>query len=87
MYKTILTNIKKLYLKARLVHGDLSEYNIMNERGKPVIFDMGQSVLIGHPMAHELLLRDFKNLNNYFFKIGVPTKDVNYLVKWVTGHE
>lgn len=84
MYQAILTNIKKLYMKAGLVHGDLSEYNIMNEKGKPVIFDMGQSVLLGHPMAHELLLRDFKNLNHYFFKIGVTTEDVDYLARWVT---
>jgi len=87
MYKTILSGVKKLYGKAGLVHGDLSEYNIMNDRGQPVIFDMGQSVLVEHPLARELLLRDLKNLNIYFAKLGVAVKDVDYLFKWVTGHE
>jgi RIO kinase 1 len=85
MYKTILSDIKKLYRKARLVHGDLSEYNIMNDRGEPVIFDMGQSVLVEHPLARELLLRDLKNLNIYFSKLGVAIKEENYLSKWVTS--
>jgi len=85
MYKTLLSNIKKLYRRAKLVHGDLSEYNIMNDRGEPVIFDMGQSVLVEHPLARELLLRDLKNLNIYFSKLGVSIKEENYLSKWVTS--
>jgi len=87
MYRTLLSSVKKLYRKTSLVHGDLSEYNIMNEKGQPVIFDMGQSVLVEHPLARELLLRDLKNLNSYFAKLGVEVKDVDYLFKWVTGHE
>jgi RIO kinase 1 len=87
MYKTLLSSIKKLYQKAGLVHGDLSEYNIMNDNGQPVIFDMGQSVLVEHPLARELLLRDLKNLNTYFAKIGVTVRDVDHLLKWVIGHE
>jgi len=87
IYKALLSSVKKLYREAGLVHGDLSEYNIMNDKGHPVIFDMGQSVLVGHPMARELLLRDLKNVNIYFSKLGVAVKDVDYLLKWVTGHE
>ena len=87
MYKTILSNIKRLYQKAGLVHGDLSEYNIMNDEGQPVIFDMGQSVLVEHPLAREFLLRDLRNLNSYFAKLGVDIKDVDYILKWVTRHE
>lgn len=87
MYKILLSSVRKLYRKAGLIHGDLSEYNVMNDKGQPVIFDMGQSVLVEHPLAHELLLRDLKNLNNYFIKLGVAVKDVDYLVRWVTGRE
>jgi len=85
MYRTLLSNVKKLYREVGLVHGDLSEYNIMNDKGQPVIFDMGQSVLVEHPLASELLVRDLKNLNTYFAR-RVPVKDVDYLFKWVTGH-
>jgi RIO kinase 1 len=56
----------------------------MNDNGQPVIFDMGQSVLVGHPRAEEFLLRDLRNLNSYFVKQGVIVKDENLLLKWVT---
>ena len=87
IYRTLLADVKMLYRKAGMVHGDLSEYNVMIQDGKPVIFDMGQSVLVGHPLAHELLQRDIKNLNSYFAKLGIETKDTNQLTSWVTGHE
>ncbi|MEM3699627.1 MAG: serine protein kinase RIO [Candidatus Bathyarchaeia archaeon] len=70
-YKTLLTYLKRLYNKAELVHGDLSEYNIMIWKNKPVIFDMSQAVPLSHPMADFLLHRDLTNLNRYFSRLGV----------------
>ena len=66
VFKRLLLAIKKLYSKAGLVHADLSEYNIMIWKGKPVIFDVAQSVLVKHPMAERFLRRDLKNLHRYF---------------------
>ena len=59
VYKTIIMYLKRLYRKAKIVHGDLSEYNIMMWKGKPVVFDLSQSVSIQHPMADFMLRRDF----------------------------
>ena len=39
MYNLLLKYVKLLYQKAKLVHGDLSEYNIMHLNDEPVIFD------------------------------------------------
>jgi RIO kinase 1 len=64
--KIILSYVKRLYTGARLVHADLSEYNIMMWKKKPVIFDVAQSVLIEHPMADRFLYRDLKNVHRYF---------------------
>ncbi len=86
MYKSILATVHRLY-KAGLVHGDLSEYNIQNVGGRPVIIDMSQSVLLDHPRADELLERDLRNLNRFFSKLGVKVKEPSELFKWVTGHE
>jgi RIO kinase 1 len=66
--KLILTNLKRLYNEAGLVHSDLSEYNIMIWKNKPVIFDFAQSVLINHPMSKRFLRRDLENLHRYFKK-------------------
>jgi len=43
-YKKIVEMLKTLHDKAKLVHGDISEYNIMIPNGYPVLIDFGQAV-------------------------------------------
>jgi RIO kinase 1 len=81
LYKKLLECIEKLYHRAELVHSDISEYNIMVWRGRPVIFDMAQAVLRSHPMADEFLRRDLRNLNRYFSKLGVRVPPVNEIYR------
>ena len=64
--------------KAELVHGDLSQYNILNNSGELVIIDCGQAVLTSHPKAEEFFERDVRNMATYFQKIGIKT-DYNAL--------
>jgi RIO kinase 1 len=66
VFKILLTYMKRLYSKASLVHADLSEYNVMIWKRKPVVFDVAQSVLVSHPMADKFLRRDIENLHKYF---------------------
>ncbi|MGB9684637.1 MAG: RIO1 family regulatory kinase/ATPase, partial [Candidatus Bathyarchaeales archaeon] len=72
--------------KAELVHGDLSEYNIMIWKGRPVIFDMSQAVPLSHPMANFLLSRDITNINKFFSRLGVEVLAVEEVYRRVTGH-
>lgn len=76
----ILYFIKNLYQKAALVHGDLSEFNILYHNQKPVIIDISQGVTTHHPKAEILLVRDIKNIFNYFETIGVevPNREEFY---------
>jgi len=67
----ILGFIKNLYQNANLVHGDLSEFNILYHNQKPIVIDISQAVTIYHPKAEVYLVRDIKNIFNYFDKIGV----------------
>ena len=71
IYNELLKYIQRLYQKVKLIHSDISEYNIMIWRGRPVLFDMAQSVLDSHPMATTFLKRDLQNLHRYFKKQGV----------------
>jgi RIO kinase 1 len=83
VYKLLCTYVKRLYQKAKIVHGDLSEYNIMMWKGHPVVFDVSQSVSIQHPMADMLLRRDLANLNRYFSRLNVnvvPVEDLHNMV-------
>jgi RIO kinase 1 len=69
----MLTFIKELYQKAKLVHGDLSEFNILYHNQKPIIIDISQAVSIHHPKAEIFLVRDIKNIFKYFEKLGIDT--------------
>jgi RIO kinase 1 len=77
--------MERLYRKAELVHGDLSEYNIMVWKGKAVLFDMSQAVPLVHPMADDLLRRDLTNLNKYFSRLGIKVPSVDECYRRVTG--
>ena len=62
-----------LMLQARRVHGDLSAYNILYWRERPVIIDFSQTIdLVTHGSARELLRRDLERLATYFRKQGIP---------------
>lgn len=83
-YKMLLEYVKRLYQRAKLVHADLSEYNIMMLGGEPVIFDVSQSVLVEHPLAETFLKRDLQNLNRYFLGLNVEVTPVEKAYRWVT---
>jgi RIO kinase 1 len=85
VYDTMVTYVTRLYRKAELVHGDLSEYNIMMWNGRPVLFDMAQAVPISHPMAGFLLHRDLTNLNRFFSRLDVKVPSVDETCKKVVG--
>jgi RIO kinase 1 len=75
LFNEVLNFMKNLYQKAKLVHGDLSEFNILYHNQKPVIIDISQGVSVQHPKAEVYLVRDIRNIFNYFEKIGVNTPD------------
>jgi len=85
VYETLMTYLERLYRKAGLVHGDLSEYNIMTWKGRTVLFDMAQAVPLVHPMAGYLLRRDLTILNKYFSRLGVKVPSVEDSYRRVTG--
>lgn len=85
VYRLLVTYLKRLYQKANIVHGDLSEYNIMMWKGRPVIFDVSQSVSIKHPMADFMLRRDLANLNRFFSRLNVKVIPIEELHDMVVG--
>jgi len=67
----LIENLSLMIKKARLVHADLSEYNMLNLNENIVIIDCGQAVLLSNPNAEIFLERDFRNLANYLSKQGL----------------
>ena len=68
-----MVQLKLFVNEAKLVHGDLSNYNILNLNEKPVIIDVSQSVVLDNPISKELLERDINTLVREYTKLGVKT--------------
>ena len=68
--KKIIHEMKLLY-NAKLVHGDLLAYNILNDEETPVLIDLSHSTPIDSPSSTTYLKRDCKNVTAYFKKRGV----------------
>jgi len=57
--------------EAGLVHGDLSEYNLVVHDDQITVIDVGQAVTVHHPNAEDFLERDCRNVANFFGDLGV----------------
>ena len=80
-YALVAGDMKKLH-RAGIVHGDLSEFNLLWWREKPWMIDIGQGVPLSHPRAEEFLRRDCQNVEKYFKKLGVEAEG---LYEEITG--
>ncbi|GJN23939.1 hypothetical protein PR202_gb11636 [Eleusine coracana subsp. coracana] len=82
-YFEIVTTMRTLYQKCKLVHGDLSEYNILYFEGHLYIIDVSQSVDLDHPSALDFLKEDCLHVSDFFKKRGVAVMSVTDLFNFV----
>jgi RIO kinase 1 len=71
LYDDLMEEMRKLYHGAKLIHGDLSPFNILYDGTAPVIIDMSQTTAIDDPNAKEYIARDVKNMTTFFQKQGL----------------
>ncbi|WFD19047.1 non-specific serine/threonine protein kinase [Malassezia caprae] len=85
LYHELLATMRLMYHRCRLVHADLSEYNILLHEGHLWIIDVSQSVEHDHPHAFDFLRADIAHIDAYFAKYGVRTlglrKTFQFIVK------
>jgi len=84
-YEVVREYMRRLHT-AGLIHGDLSEYNMIIHDGELVIIDLGQAVTIHHPNAGDLLRRDCENVAAFFSRQGVDT-DADELFGFIAGDD
>ncbi|MFH0835934.1 MAG: serine protein kinase RIO [Candidatus Micrarchaeota archaeon] len=82
VFDDVLRQVKLAYCDAKLVHGDLSSFNVIIHGDLPFLIDVGQAVDLKHPKAGIFLEKDLSNLVKYFGKLGIK-KDVAQLVSQV----
>ncbi len=89
MLRTILDTLRKAYIDVGIVHGDLSEYNVLvaitDEEEKPYIIDWPQYVEREHPAAEQLLRRDVEYIVRFFRRRYRVNIDIDKALKFVQG--
>ncbi len=79
LYEDLVVQVRRMFHRARLVHGDISPYNVLYHEGHPVLIDVAQAIEREHAQARELLERDIGNFARYFKKLGVKTDPTMFL--------
>ena len=86
IFKILVEYVWKAYCEARLVHADLSEYNVMIYGNEVILIDVSQAVDLAHALAEEFLARDLRNLVRFFGEeVGISVPSVQELYGWVTA--
>jgi RIO kinase 1 len=78
LHRRLIREVVRM-LCAGIVHGDLSEFNILLGAGGPVIIDLPQAVdAAGNNHAPRMLVRDVDNLRRYFGKYAPELLATDY---------
>ena len=83
-YEVVREYMYRLY-DAGIVHGDLSEYNIVVQDAELYVIDVGQAVTVHHPNSEDFLERDCANVAAFFNRQGVET-DGEQLLAYIHEH-
>lgn len=87
LYVQLLGYMRTMYQTCRLVHADLSEYNLLYHENKLYMIDVSQSVEHDHPRSLEFLRMDVKNVSDFFRTRDVDVLSERKVFSFVTGPE
>ncbi len=77
-YQSLLGDVVKM-LCAGLIHGDLSEFNVLEDAQGPVIIDLPQAVdAAGNNSAEAMFKRDVNNMRGYFARFAPALGETYY---------
>jgi RIO kinase 1 len=87
LYMELVGYMRAMYHACRLVHADLSEYNVLYHNDKLYIIDVSQSVEHDHPRSFEFLRVDIKNVSDFFRRKSVQTLAEKTIFEFITAAE
>jgi RIO kinase 1 len=85
VYIDILAYMRIMLQQCKLVHADLSEYNILYHKHRPYIIDVSQSVEGDHPRSLDFLRMDIKNMSDFFKRQGVSVLSDKQAFRFITS--
>jgi len=81
----VLETVRQAFLKAGMINGDLSEYNILTDTERVWLIDWPQWVGTDHPNADELLARDVGGVTRFFARTYGLKVDLESALGYVKG--
>jgi RIO kinase 1 len=87
LYMELVGYMRTMYQTCRLVHADLSEYNVLYHKEKLYVIDVSQSVEHDHPRSLEFLRMDIKNVSDFFRRKGVHTLPERTVFEFIIASE
>lgn len=76
---TLVMHYVKLMLCVGIIHGDLSEFNVLVDDYGPVVIDLPQAVdASANNNAKTMLMRDVTNMTNYYSQFNSTLKQSKY---------
>ncbi|MBK5112476.1 MAG: hypothetical protein KGD59_12830 [Candidatus Heimdallarchaeota archaeon] len=94
VFDEIIEQLRIMYRKAKLIHGDFSEYNILLHKGKPVIIDFPQAIDISLVTARythirkrnlQVLQKDIETIGKFFEKEYNLTYEFDEVYRYIAG--
>jgi RIO kinase 1 len=85
LYVEMLAYMRILYHTCRLVHADLSEYNVLYHQGRQWMIDVSQAVEHDHPRSLEFLRMDVKNVSDFYRSRNVEVLSERKAFAFITG--
>jgi RIO kinase 1 len=80
-HEVIMTYVMRM-LCAGVIHGDLSEFNVLVDEYGPVIIDLPQAVdASANNNAKSMLTRDVENMTNYYSQFAPQLKNSKYALE------
>jgi RIO kinase 2 len=83
--RDIMDTVREVYVKAGMINGDLSEYNILTDGARVWLIDWPQWAGKDHPNAKELMRRDVGAVSKFFERSYGLSADADALAGYVTG--
>lgn len=85
-YDQVIEIMRQMYRTCDLIHGDLSEYNLLWHKNQVYVIDVSQSMSSSHPSANRFLYRDCKNILAFYERFNLnDILDVKSLFTDITG--